>query len=81
MRIKSSNRFLIPDVSLASNAADRDCNPERHRQIAEAAYFLSVRRLEAGELPDELRDWLEAERAIDLVLKLLRGHVHSPDEI
>ena len=50
--------------------ASRDVDPspaaapaERHRQIAEAAFFLAEAR---GFTPGrELDDWLEAERAVD----------------
>lgn len=51
---------------------------ERRREwIATAAYFLGERRARAGELPDELRDWLEAEREIDQRFAEVRGHVHG----
>lgn len=81
MRLKSSNRSPTHDASLAPNASDPVSNQDRHRHIAEAAYFLSARRRAAGKLPDDLLDWLEAERAIDAALGMPRGHVHSPDEI
>ncbi len=41
---------------------------ERHRMIAEAAYYLAEKRRFQGG--DPLLDWLEAERAIN---RLLRG--------
>jgi len=39
---------------------------ERHRMIAEAAYYLSLRR---GPASDPLKNWLEAEAQIDAQLK------------
>lgn len=38
---------------------------ERHRMIAEAAYYISVRR---GPSSDPTKNWLEAERQIDAQL-------------
>jgi hypothetical protein len=37
----------------------------RRAMIAEAAYYLSQQRAAAGSLSDEIRDWLDAEEAID----------------
>lgn len=39
---------------------------ERHRRIAEAAYFRAEQR--GFPIGAELEDWLEAERAIDAML-------------
>ena len=38
---------------------------QRRAMIAEAAYYLNQRRIAAGELADEVADWLQAEQAID----------------
>ncbi len=40
---------------------------ERHRMIAEAAYYISLRR---GPSSDPMKNWLEAEAQIDAQLKL-----------
>lgn len=39
---------------------------ERHRMIAEAAYYISLRR---GPSSDPMKNWLEAEAQIDAQLK------------
>jgi hypothetical protein len=49
-----------------------EMNPdERHRRIAEAAYFRAEQH--GFRMGAELDDWLEAEREIDTVLSGLRG--------
>jgi hypothetical protein len=51
---------------------------EREEWISRAAYFLFERRREAGEPPDALRDWLDAERVIGKQQgKRPVGHVHG----
>jgi len=40
---------------------------QRHQMIAEAAYFLSLRRGFGGDA--EMRDWLEAEAEVDARLQ------------
>jgi uncharacterized protein YfaP (DUF2135 family) len=65
---------------VASNAAQTVSKQGQYEQISKASYFLSARRRAARKLLEELLDWLEAERAVDLHLALPRGHVHSPDE-
>lgn len=77
MSSKISSRHPAPEEVVASNATENCVSQERHARIAEAAFFLSERRRAAGEPPDELLDWLEAERAIDPDVTLPRGHDHT----
>lgn len=51
----------VPEAS----APSRYTNEERQAWIATAAYYLSKRRQAAGDPPDELRDWLDAEREVE----------------
>ena len=48
---------------------------ERHRRIAEAAYFRAEQR--GFPIGTELEDWLEAERAIDATLVERQGEACS----
>lgn len=53
-----------PGASTAPQASQVSAE-ERRTMIAEAAYYLNQRRIAAGELADEVADWLQAEQAID----------------
>jgi hypothetical protein len=61
--------FVAPQRPIsATGAKPSPLTPEeRHRMIAEAAYYLAEKRRFQGG--DPLLDWLEAERAIDRFLR------------
>lgn len=80
MSSRISRSRPAPEATVAFYAAETVSMQGRHEQIPRAANFLSESRGAAGELPDDLLDWLEAERAIDLHLALPRGHVRRPDQ-
>ncbi len=65
----------LPKVPAKSQGATRDgaLTPEqRHRMIAEAAYYRAQQRGFDGG--DTLRDWLDAEAEIDQVLPQAASH-------
>ena len=52
---------------------------ERHKRIAETAYFLSQQRAAEGASIDDVAIWLEAERSIDqqVAASSRAGHQHG----
>ena len=46
-------------------ATTRTSALNRQSRIAEVAYFLWVRSAAEGACPDELADWLQAEKTVD----------------
>lgn len=54
-----------PQAGLSAPEAPEISAEARRAMIAEAAYYLSQQRAAAGSLSDEIRDWLDAEEAID----------------
>lgn len=59
-RAPTRTKVVAPNVTPAERCLDEG----RRECIATAAYFLSKRRQAAGEPPDEVRDWLDAEREV-----------------
>lgn len=69
MKPKSSRRTepAVKTVARKTVTVPMEPVPKQriHDQIAEAAYFLSLRRRATSAPTEELSDWLEAERTIN----------------
>ena len=68
MTVRSTKRRTVepkaPETEHSSPAPP--VSPEARREmIAVAAYYYSQRRIAAGEVANEIRDWLEAEKAVE----------------